>query len=174
MPADHHCLAAIELPAALYDFRTGLYVVQLVMALRLVEGDRQLQLPAGHLRQQVVLLRVVAQLRDQAAGEDHRMQVRLQAQATAELGHDHLGVHAGAAQAAEFLGEGHCGQAEFAQLCPHLVAEAAFALQELLALFEAVAVAHQAGGGVLQHLLLFGQFEVHALAPLTARESFSR
>ncbi|MNN33211.1 hypothetical protein D3C81_1469590 [compost metagenome] len=140
------------------------------MALRFFQGDRHLQAGIGQTRQQVLLLLIVSQLLDQTASEHHRMQVRLQAQAAAQLGHDQLGFHPAAAKAAEFLGERYGGQAEGADLLPQLAGIAQPGLAELLALLEAIGVAHQTGSGVLQHLLLFAQFEVHAL-PLTARES---
>ncbi|MNF47971.1 hypothetical protein D3C84_291860 [compost metagenome] len=135
----------------------------------LLEGDRQLQLAADHHRQQAFVLLGAAQLLQQAAGVDLRLQVGLQAQAAAQLGHDQHVVHAAAAEAAVGLGEGHAAEAQLAQLLPELAAEARLAAVEVLALLEAVAVAHQTGHGVLQHLLLFGQFEVHGVLSYRSR-----
>ena len=59
---------------------------------------------------------------------------------------------------------------QLAELAPELDAVAPLALAEALALVERIGVAHQARRGVLQHLLLFAQFEVHARC-LTVRES---
>ncbi|MNN98334.1 hypothetical protein D3C81_2177080 [compost metagenome] len=68
------------------------------------------------------------------------------------------------------LGERYGGQAPFTELLPELDAEACFALAKLLALLEAIGVAHQARRGVLQHLLLFGIVEVHdRYAPYSSR-----
>ncbi|MCY1435355.1 hypothetical protein D9M71_514470 [compost metagenome] len=106
---------------------------------------------------------------DQPAGEHYRVQVGLQAQATALLGHDQLGFHPTAAETTELLGERHGRQPQLAELLPQITAEARVALAELLALLEAIGVAHQAGSGVLQHLLLFTQFEVHALPSYSSR-----
>ncbi|MNP09866.1 hypothetical protein D3C76_1019870 [compost metagenome] len=170
LSTDQHGLAAAEFPAAAHRLGTGLHVVQLVVAGRLVDGDSQLQLRAGDLRQQIVLLRLAAQLRQQTAGIDHRVQVGLQAQATAQLGHDQHGFNATAAEAAVLLGERYGGQAQLTELLPEGGAEARFALAKLLALLEAIGVAHQARRGVLQHLLLFGKIEVHDRnAPYSSR-----
>ncbi|MNH25383.1 hypothetical protein D3C79_853720 [compost metagenome] len=98
------------------------------------------------------------------------MQERLQAQATAQLLSNQHHVNAVAAKAAIGRVERHRGQAQFAQLLPERIAEAARALPVFFALFKAIGVAHQACSGVLQHVLLLGQFEVHGL-PLRVRES---
>ncbi|MCY1174737.1 hypothetical protein D9M73_149480 [compost metagenome] len=98
------------------------------------------------------------------------MQVGFQAQARAQLLRYQHDIDAIAAEPAVSLLERYRGQAQFTQLVPEFIAVATRAVKELLALFEAVIFAHQPSGGVLQHLLLFGQFEVHGL-PLTVRES---
>ena len=136
------------------------------MALGLIEGHSQLQRTGRHLRQQLLLLGVTAQMGEQSATEDHRLQVGLQGQAATQFGHHQHGFHAAAAKAADLLGKRHCSQAKLAQLRPELGGKAQFRLAEFLALLERIGVAHQTRRGVLQHLLLFSQFEVHCGAPL--------
>ncbi|MOA11352.1 hypothetical protein D3C78_1312870 [compost metagenome] len=171
MPADHRDLASGQTPAAVHRFRAGLHVVQVVVALRFLEGHRQLQLRAGHGGQQAVLLRVVAELGEQPAGVHHRLQIGFQAEAAAQLGHHQHAVHAAAAETTEGFRNRHAGQAQFAQLRPEVGAVAQLGAAIALALFETVGITNQARRGVLQHLLLFAQFEVHGRLPLRVRDS---
>ncbi|MNR12262.1 hypothetical protein D3C85_1286060 [compost metagenome] len=161
VPTDHHAFAASQPPAADTGFGPGLHVVQLVMALAFLEGNRQLQLPRRHARQQLGTLGVAAQLLQQAGAMDLGLQVRLQAEVAPQLRHHQIGVHSAAAQAAMLLRQWHCADAQFAELLPELPAEARFAAVETLARLEAVAIPCQAGHAVLQHLLLFAEIEVH-------------
>src|SRR5690606_14651679 len=109
--ADHHGLATAQAPAAAVLAGSGLYVEQVVVAARLFQGHGGLQFAAGDGAQQFFLLLVIAQLADQAAGQDDRLHVGLQADATAQLFHDQHGFHAAAAETAQLLGEGDGGQA---------------------------------------------------------------
>ncbi|MNI57394.1 hypothetical protein D3C73_1124510 [compost metagenome] len=70
VPGHHHRFTSVELPAAVDSFGAGAYVVQLVVTGRLVDGDGQLQLCTGHLRQQFAALFVIAQLAEQATGKN--------------------------------------------------------------------------------------------------------
>ncbi|MNI00752.1 hypothetical protein D3C87_1438460 [compost metagenome] len=98
------------------------------------------------------------------------MQVGFQAQATPQFGHGQQRLHPAPAKAPIFGSEGHGGQAQLTELLPERWAKAQFAFGEALARFEIVAVAHQANDSVLQHLLLFGKFEVHdRFAPYNSR-----
>ncbi|MNV07452.1 hypothetical protein D3C71_978830 [compost metagenome] len=155
LPAHHQRLVPREGPATVHRHGAGLHVVQLVMALRLVDSHRQLQLRIGDLRQQFAFLRRTAELLDQPAGENHRVQPRLKTQAAPQfLGNQHH-IDAIAAKATVGFGKWHRGQAQFAQLLPELATEALCAFAELLAVLETIGVANQSGSGVLQHLLLF-------------------
>ncbi|MCY1291870.1 hypothetical protein D9M70_410740 [compost metagenome] len=137
---------------------------------RLVDGHRQLQLGTGNLGQQFALLLRATQMRDQTASVDHRVQVGLQAQTSAQFGGNQHDIHATTAEAAVFLGKRYRGQAQLTQLQPEGAAETGFVLAKLLARFEAIDVAHQARRSVLQHLLLFGKIEVHdRYAPYSSR-----
>ncbi|MOA17411.1 hypothetical protein D3C78_1376690 [compost metagenome] len=49
---DHHRFTPVELPPAIHCFGACTYVVQLVVAGRLIDSNRHLQLAAGNLRQQ--------------------------------------------------------------------------------------------------------------------------
>ncbi|MNQ82650.1 hypothetical protein D3C85_977050 [compost metagenome] len=141
------------------------------MALAFLQGHRQLQLATGDPGQQGVALLVVTQLLQQAGGINLRVQEGFQAQVAAQLGHDQQIVHATTTIAAIGLGNRYRAQAEITELLPERPAEAQLAAVELLALFEAVAVAGQTDHGVLQHLLLFAECEVHARASPRVRES---
>ncbi|MNF15802.1 hypothetical protein D3C80_2185510 [compost metagenome] len=58
------------------------------MAGWLINGYRQLQLAAGDLREQFIALGGIAELGDQTASKDHRVQVGFQAQSATQFGHD--------------------------------------------------------------------------------------
>ncbi|MNF92637.1 hypothetical protein D3C84_752860 [compost metagenome] len=161
VPTDHHAFGTGQSPATDTGLGTGMHIVHLVMALAFLQGDRQLQLARGHARQQFGPLGVAAQLLQQAGTVDLGVEVRLQAEVAPQLRHHQVGVHAAAAQAAMFLGQGHRADAQVAELPPEVPAEARLAAVERLALLEAVAVPGQAGHRVLQHLLLFVESEVH-------------
>ncbi len=111
VPADYHGLASGQAITAVGRFGFGLYIVKIVVALRLVECHRQLQRTGRDLRQQIFFLRVAAQLVEQAAAEDHRLQVGFKRQAAAQLGHHQHGFHTTAAKAADLLGKRHGSQA---------------------------------------------------------------
>src|SRR5690606_14552822 len=159
--ADYHGLATVQGPVAAGLLGHGLHVEQVVVAARLIQRDGGLQLTAGDSAQQFFLLLLAAQLANQAAGQYHGFHVGFQADAAAQLLHDQHGFHAAAAKTAQLFGEGDSGQTQLAQLLPELGAETGVAGAELEALFKGVNVANQTGRGVLEHLLLFGQFEVH-------------
>ncbi|MDT4858071.1 hypothetical protein FQZ97_925220 [compost metagenome] len=131
------------------------------MALGFLQGHRQPQLAHGHPRQQRGALVGVAQLLEQAGAMHLGVQVGLQAQVAAQLGHHQHAVHPAAAQAAVLFGQRHRAQSQLAELLPERRAEALRAAMEVLALLEAVVVPGQAGHRVLQHLLLFAEVEVH-------------
>ncbi|MNE87953.1 hypothetical protein D3C80_1852010 [compost metagenome] len=94
-----------------------------------------------------------------------RLQERLQAQVAPQLGHDQPVVHAAAAKAPMGLGNRHRTQAKLCQLAPERRAHARLAAVVTFARFEAVVITSQAGHGVLQHLLLGTECEVHCVPP---------
>jgi phosphoserine phosphatase len=107
----------------------------------------------------------ITELLQQAGRVNLRLQEGLQAQVATELGHDQQVVHAAATEAAMFLGNRHRTQAQFCHLVPEHRAHAGFAVVIAFAGFEAVVVAGQSGHGVLQHLLLGAECEVHCVPP---------
>ena len=60
VPGDYHRFTPVEPPPPVLGVGAGAYIVQLVMAGRLVHGHRQLHLSAGNSRQQFVALFITA------------------------------------------------------------------------------------------------------------------
>ena len=171
MAGDDHGFATIQDVAVTGLFSAGGDIVQVVEALGFLQGHGRFQLAAGNATQPLLSLTVVARLGDQAATEDNGLQIRLQAKAAAQFRHHGLDFNATAAKATEFLGKRHGGQAQLTELAPECLAETGFGFAEFQALFKTVLAANQAGHGVLQHLLLFIQSEIHGRL-LKAQESF--
>jgi len=170
--ANDHGLATVQNVAVPGLLGTGFHVIQVVKALGLLKTDSSLCLAAGDAAKPLFVLLTVAGLADQPATENHGLQVGLDTQAATQFGHHALNFNASTAKSTEFLRKGDGGQAQFTQLFPEVGAEAQLRFAVFQAFLKTVFTAHQAGHGVLQHLLLFVESEIHGRL-LKARESFS-
>ncbi len=113
---------------------------------------------AGNVRGLLLGRAAVAQ---EAAGDHHRRQIRLQHQRLAErLHHDHGFDRAGAEAAIGFR-EGQSEQALLGQLAPDGLAPAALLLLVLLARIEIVGVGQETVDAFLEKALLLGQIKIH-------------
>ncbi len=97
----------------------------------------------------------------EAAGDHHGGQIRLEHQRAAHrLHHDH-GLDPAGAEAAIVFGKGQAEQALLGELAPHRSAPAALLRHVLLAGFEIIGVGQQAIDALFQEPLLLGQIKIH-------------
>src|SRR5690554_8221051 len=118
MATDYDRFATVKNIVAAGFLGGGFYVIGVVEALGLLQANGKLGFACCNARQPLFFLLFIAGLTNQPATKNHRLKVRLDAQAAAQLGHHALNFNAGAAKAAEFLGEWHRHQAHSAQWLP--------------------------------------------------------
>src|ERR1700724_1960644 len=119
-------------------------------------------------------LRIRAESLDQAAGEYHRLKIRLQHKMTAECLHDDHGFDRSAAETARLLGKRRGEQAEIGEFLPVWLAPAILASNDRAAPIEIVTCPQHPLDGVLQDLLFVYEFDVHRRSPLTYSQTQHR
>src|SRR5690606_26459996 len=101
----------------------------------------------------------------ETARNDHRFEVRLDDEVTAEFFHDDHGFVGAAAKTALLFGERGCEKAEVRELFPDLGTPTFSRLSHLAACLEIIFVAEQALHGVAEQGLLLGERKIHLFRP---------
>ena len=161
---DDHGLAAIDHHAVAVSLGRGFDARKIEPAGRFAMCKCKVQCAADHLFDKRDLADI-AEFGQQSAAEQRGVEHGFDHACTAQLFEHGRDVKALAAKTALLFGEQRADHAKLGEAGPYIGAHPLVAVDDLVARFGVVLVRQIAPQGVLQHLPLFGQVEIHARQP---------
>ena len=163
-PNDHG-LVPIQDKAGAVFLGGRLKIGQIIATARFCVGECKDVLARHDAAKVFFLLRIRAALEETTTANNAR-HVRLDHEALAELFHDDHRINRAATKAAIFFAERCHQETKLSKLCPHFRTPARFGRDDLAARVEIILLADQPREAVADHVLLFGEIEVHLLSSL--------